>query len=201
MLGHQSWQAWFLCILITSSYCSNDMFIKVETCLNLSEEGGPLEGISIIKPWEKKLKLLSCSGPSNSRLCVIFLIVYGFCSEAWFLVMSLRRQLSIQYHPRCLLYKRPKLLDFSHNLSPLHFLMMVPSHSPSQALSQGFPSRFAESQGLQPERTESFCWSTFPSHAVSWLQMAVGSLSLVDLAPWKSDGILWEGSEGRKRAD
>lgn len=151
MLGHQSWQAWFLCILITSSYRSNDMFIKVETCLNLSEEGGPLEGISIIKPWKRKLKLLSCSGPSNSRLCVIFLIVYGFCSEAWLLVMSLRRQLSIQYHPRCLLYKRPKLLDFSHNLSPLHFLMMVPSHSPSQALSQGFPSHFAESQGLQPE--------------------------------------------------
>lgn len=108
------------------------MFIRVETCLNLPEEGGSLEGISIFKPWKGKLKLLSCSGPSNSGLRAVFLIFYGVCSEAWLLVMGLKRQLSTQYHPRCLLYKRLTLLDFSNNLSPLHFSWWSPhTHSPS----------------------------------------------------------------------
>lgn len=67
--------------------------------------------------------------------------------------MGFKSPLSTRYHPRCLLYRGPGLLDFYHDLSVPH-VVMVPSPSQplrkrQQAPSQGFPSRSAEHQYLQ----------------------------------------------------
>lgn len=128
-------------LYITSTYIWNYMlklcFRKVKTCLNLPEEGEHFWKISIIKSWKGKLKTFSCFVPSQKGLQISPPISCVFCSQAWIHIMGLKSQLSTQYQPRCLLHKRPKLLDFYHNLYPPHFDTISPYiHSPSPNFSK-----------------------------------------------------------------
>lgn len=130
-----------------------------------------------------------------------------FCSQARLPMMGLKNQPDMQSHSRCLLQKWPNLLGFYHNLllsspfcpkTPLTFT--APPQTPAVSKSRFFVllCRIPASSIIEPNGFASQHSLPMLSNGYKW---PVGCLSLIDLAPCKSDGILWEGSGGRRKTD